>query len=82
MTEVKIIQSVENIPHALPLGLLGNQSHVFPQLVNSISGEVIPDGVYNLSQNEMTRICSVNAGKVRGVEWVDHTRPLVLVDPA
>lgn len=79
MVEVKIREVIESITISGPMGMKSSQPFKFLQLYFSKSGEVVPDNIYTLKQGEREQMCNVTRGQARGVEWLDHSKPMFLV---
>lgn len=78
MVEVKIREIPKNIIAYGVLGTQSNQRHSYLQLYYSDSGQVVPDGIYNLKQGEQQQMCNITDGQARGVDWVDPNQPIFL----
>lgn len=79
MREVRIREAIENIVSAGVLGSKINQPHKYFQLYFVESGEILSNGIYNLRQGGVERVCNITAGEVRGVEWIDRNRSVYII---
>lgn len=79
MFEVKIKLVTINIPDHGPMGIGCSQTNSYLALYCPLTGKTIPDHGYTLSQGGEERRCDVSAGKVRGAEWIDDSKPIFIV---
>jgi len=79
MIQVEIQTKVDAITVAAPLGTKYIQPHSYPQLYVSESGQLLPDNIYYLRQNDRVEMCDVTKGRVRGAEWIDPQQPFYLM---
>ena len=79
MREVKISKKTEDVITPFVQGTQINESHQYIQLYFVESGEIVPDNIYTLRQENTDVMCSVIGGRVRGTETLDSNQPILLI---